>query len=374
MHATRLGSFNALDQQLRMPARWEPWVGKSKPSIRTIERSLETVHLDGQREMLIVVAQEGKRKKVFHRLYPDTYWVGALDGEEPYASFKRCCPKCLTREIKIAGEPVTQYYHRYVVLQLVGVKPALLLDIEPLFPGETETTAGLRLMERFHNRCPRLIDVLTLDAFYLQAPFVKKVSEMGYYQVIVLKQENRDLYQDVDGLCRLTPCKALTEPGGRYQVWDIKDLTSWSQLGRSVRVVRSLEKKLKRERVAKKRSDREVAEDWRWAVISPQGKTVDSSITDEMIIRWGHARWDEETRGFGELTQYWDLDHNYHHHPNAMLANLLILFLVFFLTTVFFDRNLKAPQREGRTRLHLSQLFMDDLILQKLESFWTHPP
>jgi hypothetical protein len=192
--------------------------------------------------------------------------------------------------------------------------------------------------------------------------------------VIVLKQENRDLYQDVDGLCRLTPCKVLTEPGGRYQVWDIKDLTSWSQLGRSVRVVRSLEKKLKRERVAKKRSDREVAEDWRWAVISPQGKTVDSSITDEMIIRWGHARWDEETRGFGELTQYWDLDHNYHHHPNAMLANLLILFLVFFLTTVFFDRNLRSPQREGRTRLHLSQLFMDDLILQKLESFWTHPP
>lgn len=371
MHAMRLGSHNALGQQLKIPSRWEPWVGDDKPSIRTIVRSSEGLDLTGQRAMLIQVGQEGKRKKTFRRLYSDTHWAAALDGIEPYASFNRSCPECLTRELTIDGEPVIQYYHRYVVLQLVGVVPVLPLDIEPLRPGDTEATAGLRLLQRFVGRCPRFLDIVTLDAFYLQAPFVLETLKLGLTLQIILKQENRELYQDAQGLCDITPSETIHGVGKEIQVWDLEDLNSWQSLGKPVRVVRSLEKEQVRERVAGKTIERIEERDWQWAMIGPSGAEKIPVETARLI---GHARWDEETRGFGELTQYWNLDHNYHHQPQAMLANLMTLFLAFFLTTVFFDRNLKPPQREGRTRLHLSRLFMDDLVLQKLESFWDLPP
>lgn len=371
MHALRLGSHNALGQQLKIPARWEPWVGKEKPSIRTCERSLEVLDLQGQREIIALVAQEGKRKKVFRRLYPDSHWVGALDGLEPYCSFKRCCPECLTRQIKVGDKTLTQYYHRYVVLQLVGVTPALELDIEPLLPGDTEVSAGLRLFRRFTKRCPRFLDAVTLDAFYLQAPFVREALEFGLTLIIVLKQETRELYRDADGLRKITPSKTIHGVNKVSEVWDLEGLTSWKSLGIPVRVVASLEKGTKTERIAKQSIETVEQRDWQWAVIGPDRA---EKIPSELVSMWGHARWDEETRGFGELTRYWELDHNYHHHPQAMQANLMILFLAFFLTTVFFDRNLKPPQREGRTRLHLSQLFMDDLVLQKLESFWGQAP
>jgi len=371
MHALRLGSFNALEQQFRIPQRWDPWVGALKPSADTLGYALERYDPDPIRRMLTRIGQQAKRKKALRRLYPDAYWVGALDGVETLKSRKRHCLTCCTREIEVGGQTVTEYYHRDVVLQLVGVLPAFPLDQEAVLPGETETAAGLRLLERFHQRVPRFLDVLTLDAFYLQAPFVNRALELGYGLVIVLKQENRDLYQDAEGLFGITKSETLAlGVEGTAEVWDIQDLTSWSQLGRPVRVVRSLEDKLRRERVAGKAVERKVREDWRWAVVFPDAQQPPS----ESIRRWGHARWDEETRGFGELTQHWHLNHCYRHHPTAMLVCRLILFLAFVLTTLFFTRNLKPVLREGKSRLHLAWLLYDDLVLGGVESFWPQPP
>jgi hypothetical protein len=371
MHAVRLGSLNGLEQQLQIPGRWEPWVGPVKPSADTVAYALERCDPESLRAMLAGVAHLAKRKKAFRRLYPDAYWVGALDGIETYKSKKGHCSTCCERNVGTEEEPIIEYYHREVVLQLVGVTPACILDEEPILPGETETTAGLRLLERFHARMPRFLDVLTMDAFYLQAPFAKRALDLGYGLVTILKQENRDLYQDAEGLFQITKSEKVTlGVNGTAEVWDVKGLTSWSQLGRPVRVVREHKEYCKRERVAKKLVERQVKEDWRWAAIFPEGQQPPA----DLIRRWGHARWDEETRGFGELTQQWHLDHCYHHHPTAMLACRLILFLAFFLTTIFFQRNLKPALREGKTRLHLAHLLADDLIRGGWKSFWAQPP
>ena len=294
MHSIRLGSLNGLEQQLQIPGRWEPFVGPIKPSADAVAYAMERCDPEPLRMMLAGVARLAKRKKAFRRLYPDTYWVGALDGIETYKSKKSCCENCCQRNVGTDEKPVIEYYHREVVLQVVGVTPACLLDEEPVLPGETETTAALRLLERFHARMPRFLDVLTMDAFYLQAPFAKRALDLGYGLVTILKQENRDLYRDAGGLFQITMPETAALVNGTIKVWDVKDLTSWSQLGRPVRVVRELKKYIKRERVAQKWGEREVIEDWRWAVVFPDGQ---QPLTD--IIRcWGHARWDEETRGF----------------------------------------------------------------------------
>jgi hypothetical protein len=372
MHTLRLGSINELESQLNMPARWDPWVGigKRKPSADTIGYSLDRYDLAGPRQILAEVGKAAKRKKVFRRLYCDLHWVAALDGVETHKSRKRCCDRCCTRELKIGDEIVTEYYHREVVMQLVGVTPALNLDVEPVLPGETEVAAALRLPARIHRALPRFIDVLTMDAFYLQAPFVSQALEFGYGLVIVLKNEERDLYQDADGLFQAAPAETIARADGQVQLWDVNGLTSWPQLGRKVRVVRALEDTLERERVAQKWTYRQIVRDWRWAVIFPDGKKP----PPELVRLWGHARWDEETRGFGELTQHWHLNHCYRHHPTAIVACRLILFLAFFLTTVFFDRNLKPAVRLGKSRIHLTLLLADDLAKGARQSFWAQPP
>ncbi len=91
-----------------------------------------------------------------------------------------------------------------------------------------------------------------MDALYLQAPFTRILLEEGFEAVTVLKQENRDLYQDVDGLLKLikTPVVRI-EDSKKIQQWDFENLSSWPQLKRSVRVVCSKEETIKRIRKAR---------------------------------------------------------------------------------------------------------------------------
>lgn len=376
-HVLRLGSFNGAEQQLRMPNRWETWAGSPKPSADTLAYALERFELDPLREWLCLLCQQAKRRKVFQRLYPDIHWLWALDGIETYCSRKVHCAQCLVREITVNEEKVEEYYHRDVVLHLVGATPAFPLDIEPLLAGETEVDAALRLIERWHARASRLFDAFTVDAFYLQAPFVKKVLDMGYGVMAVLKDEKRDLYKDVEGLLvKERPAETITVDGRTVELWDFQDMSTWPQLGRAVRVVRSLERY--QERQHRRRGDDggpwitiEKESDWRWAAVFPDEKMPPR----DLIRRWGHARWDEETRGFCELTKHWHLDHSFHHHPIARLACFLILFLAFILTAIFFYRNLKPAIRAGMTRLHLARLLADGLV-QGVVSFWrkARPP
>lgn len=369
--AVRFGSLNQLGAQFKIPGRWERWVGSRKPSADTMAYSLDRLYLKLLRRLLWTIAKQCKRKKVFRRLFPDVHWVAALDGIETYKSQKKDnCPHCLSRRILCGDEYVTEYYHRYVVLQLVGVTPAVVLDVEALNPGETEASAGVRLLKRFLDRHPRYLDVITLDAFYLQAPFVKELLRYRLHLVIVLKQENRELYQDVMGLCESVPARITKVGAEEIRFWDLGELRTWSQLGREVRVVRSVEKELTGKRKNGDFVFKQTVRDWFWCVISPEER---GNLDGELIAKWGHARWDEETRGFCELTQHWHLDHCYRHNANAMLASLMILFLAFTLTTIFFQRNLKGIWKKF-ARVALSRLLMDDLAGQYNGSFWSTAP
>jgi len=176
---------------------------------------------------------------------------------------------------------VTQYYHRVVVLQLVDVFPPLILDIESVLPEEDEVAAALRIVKRLRQRYPRFLDVITFDALYLRAPFVKAVRDEKLDVVIVLKQENRELYQDVEGLLKITPPLANSPEGTQW--WDIEGLTSWAQLDDSTRVIRSLEPKTKRVRVARQWKEQTTPSDWRWVT-----SLAKAQAPTEWVHRWGH--------------------------------------------------------------------------------------
>lgn len=371
LFAVRLGSFNALEQQLNVPGRWDPWVGPAKPSADTMGYSLARFDLDPLRDALALVAHKAKRKKALRRLSPDPtpYWGAAFDGHELWSGFHRCCDKCLTRQVDTPKGPKTQYYHRIVMLQMVDVSPALILDIEPILPGEGEVATALRILDRLLFRYPRFLDFVTADALYLQAPFFHAVEDKGLHVIVVFKQENRELYQDVEGLIPRTAPTLLQEANGVIHRWDLENLTTWTQLNHSVRVVRSLEEKTRRHRTGGRWVEETLVSDWRWATTFPA-----ATVSADWIARWGRARWDIENRGFNELGEHWGMDHCFHHHPNAIMAILLILALAFGLTTLFFDRNLKPAFRQGKTRLFLTSLLADDLAQSNDRSFWSQPP
>lgn len=359
MFALRLGSFNRLEQELRRPGRWNRFVGGRTPSADTLGYALRVFDLEPLRAMLRHHHREAWRTKSVHGRPGEGFRVIAIDGHEMRWSSARRCPECQFRDVetKVGAETriVRQYYHRFVVAQWVGVTPPGLLDVEPVHPGEGEVVAARRLLDRLLSHHGRLIDVVTADAIYLEAPFLRKVLDAGKHFVVVMKQEARELYQDADQLRKAVAPQVSQEGSRTSTIWDLPDLTTFTTLGLPVRVVWAEERTARRKVVGGDRQG--IIEDKLWVWVTD---LTAAQVSVSRIQRWGHDRWDLENRGFNELVQYWQMDHYFVHDAIAMEAILLTLALVFLTTYLFYERNLNPALRRHLNRLALSARFAED--------------
>lgn len=349
MFLLRHRSFNRLEQELLRPGRWERLVGPCKPSADTIGRVLSQLDLDALRGLVVQVTRKAWRNKAIHGTARDPYRVVALDGHELFSSTARCCSRCSEREVKDGTKTAVQYFHKVVAAQWTGVTPPALLDLELIEPGEGEVTAAKRLGPRLWANYPRLIDVVAADALYLEAPFLRVVLEAGKHFVIVLKQENRLLYQDADRLRRLITPQLVRQGNKTTRLWDLPQLSSFPTLGVDVRVVWAEETTVENQFVGGQRQAVVKERTWIWVTDLPP-----SSVPATTIQTWGHARWDIENRAFNELTTLWHADHCFIHEPRAIEAILLILALAFLVSFLFYERNLKPQARRHLTRLALA--------------------
>lgn len=365
MYVLRLRSFNALEQELRVSKRWEAWVGSRKPSADTIGRVFAKMSPDELRQILLAVHRSAWRRKAIHLRPGESYRVLAVDGHEVGASRARCCSECLVREVRVGDETVLEYYHRIVVAQWVGVIPPAILDLERISPKEGEVPAARRLLERVLRQHSRLIDVISADALYLEAPFLEQVLDAGKHAVIVMKQERRDLYQDAERLRSLVEPQVLVDGPRTTRLWDLPELSSFTTLNRPVRVVWVEEQTRKRKIVGGKPKDILEQKTWIWVTDLPS-----AIVPPAKIQRWGHDRWDLENRGFNELATLWHMDHYFIHDTTAIETLLLTLALAFVTTYLFYERNLKALARRHLTRLALAARLVDDLTLLRGASAW----
>ena len=198
----RMGSLNAWEQVGR--ARfWQSWLQEPAFSADTLGRVHALLDANGLRRGIHDVYERLKRNKAL----PDIYGLGVvvLDGHESHASYLRHCSGCLQRTIHGAGGDRIQFYHRQVTLLLLsGALPGreavrLLLDHEPQRPGEDEVETALRLLARVIPAYPRAFDLVLADALYAKAPFFNSLLARGKQALVVLKEERRNLYQDVAG-------------------------------------------------------------------------------------------------------------------------------------------------------------------------------
>lgn len=258
-----------------------------------------------------------------------------------------------------------EYYHRVVVAQWVGVTPPAILDVELIKNGEGEVVAAKRLLQRVFLNYSRLIDVITADALYLEAPFIRMVLAAGKHFVIVMKQEKRDLHQDADRLRALIQPTIIGEGSKTIQMWDIPELTSFRTLGKAVRVVWAEEESVKHKIIGGNRTKVQERETWIW-VTDFSANAVPAS----KIRQWGHDRWNLENRGFNELVNLWHMDHCFIHNTTAIEALLLTLSLAFLLTYLFYERNLKPAARLFMTRLAMARRLLEDLALIAGSNIW----
>lgn len=299
------------------------WVGVSEAFREdTIRYSYSSFHLAPLEEMLVSINKKLKRNKVFSQGQVAGRIIAALDGVEVLSSYSRCCDYCLERTVwekPREGEPIEriQYYHRAVGCQIVSslVKP--LLGVEWLAPGEDETAAAKRLLKKIDNWYgSRFFDVLLLDSLYAQAPVLKLAEEIGWDLVVVLKQENRELFKDAQGLFDHRPpdlsfVESQSGQSAKVRIWDQDGLPFTQDYPRPLRVLRADERVTENRRYGTK--VKAVTTHHRWIWIS----TLDSRTVKARIL-WqiGHMRWKNENNGWNDLTQNWKMKHGFLHACN----------------------------------------------------------
>ena len=339
---TRRGSYLDLAEQTRSRRRWRHLCGLKAPVQHEIFGYVtERRTPEDWRQNQAKVAKELKRNKALESCKIKGLLFLSIDANEHFATFSRTCPRCCRRQFEVLDDhgqevQVTQYYHRYVYAHLSGPKSNLVLDVEPIVPGQDECAAALRLLGRIRRLYgPRFFDGITADAWYAKGPFLRVLDKLGWLWIAVLKREDMEVFQEAVQLSK------NQKPGVEFQdeqrqrqvqLWEVKDLhfsDGYTQ-GRSVQVVRSEERWT--ERSVEGGHKRAQAQQSQWMWVACPGL---SSYSPEVVYQAGHRRWGIENQAFNELTQGYHLTHCYHHDPTSMLVQMLILIFAFTLFTAF---------------------------------------
>jgi hypothetical protein len=280
--------------------------------------SLAGFHLEGLEQMLTNINRTLKRNKVFDADRVQGRIVAALDGVETLSSYSRHCDSCLERRVMVrkAGVKVEQlqYYHRAVGCQIINGPVKTFLALEWLKPGEGEDTAALRLLRNLPDRYgSRFFDILLLDALYAQAPVFKLADEIGWYLVVSLKQNHRELYQSAVRLFAQRPadCSLTERYGGKSyqcQIRDTDGLPFSSDYPEPVRVVRSEESLTQNHYRRGKLAAETTEHEWLW-ITTPDPQAFPPTL----VLGLGHDRWKQENNGWNDLTQNWAFKHGYLH-------------------------------------------------------------
>lgn len=370
MFWARLGSLNALET-VRTARFWKRWLGAETTSADTMGRVQSTVDAGQLREGLHAVYTRLKRNKALPlNLGLD---VAVLDGHEQHASYRRHCSGCRQRIIKTEDGERIQYYHRQVTLMLLpgtrsDRKPLrILLDCEPMLAGEDEVATAMRLLTRVLAAYPRAFDLVLADALYGTAPFLNFLIARGKHGLVVLKDERRNLYQDVAGLFTHLPPQQAKRQRRDCQWWDFPDLVSWPQVKIPLRVVRSLETySVHRQLDGETHPE---TSDWTWVTTLPR-----QQAPTERIVAWGHQRWDIENFGFNELVNGWEADHIYKHDPLAIETFLLLVFLAYNVFHAFLNLNLKPQLRQNKPEVYWARLIAAEIYCAAGTRPWNRAP
>jgi hypothetical protein len=360
-----LPSLLQLQAETKLP-QWQRWVGYpreiSHDTFGYVSARMDPAQL---RRAGIWICRKLKRGKAFESNKISGLLAVSLDANEQFCSDHRCCEECLTREITCKDAQgkefsKTQYYHKQVYAQLSGPELSVILDVEPMRQGEEECAAALRLLRRMRQKYGRrFFDVVVVDSWYTNGPFLKTVvEELGWPVIAVLKQQRYEVHQEALALSDgQKPTRVVERDGRQVEIWEVSSLRFTDTYAGPVRVVRVRERWTERKRVGQQWQREAKEQNWIWVVAGDLEGYDGAAVRD-----LGHLRWKIENHAFGELTQHWHLTHCAHHHPVAVMALLWIKIIAFTLFHAFailhgkLFRLGKATLNEVRKQIYRSLL------------------
>jgi hypothetical protein len=293
------------------------------------------------RDTVTAVVRQAKRNKAFD----GSRWIGlALDGTGAGGSQKKKCRWC--RPIRNKKKEIVGYGHKLVMVSAAGKGLSLPLDVEPYGPGDSEYSAGQRLLRRVVKSVgSRFADYVVVDGEFATAPFVHAAGGLGLKVVARLKANLPELCEAAQRrFAGCPPDQTFRYGSDRVEIWDADDFDPWEKLRwETVRVIYYRQHK-------------------------PDGTIVEAYwLTDfskrqagsQAIFGMAKSRWQIENQGFNDAKNRYGFEHICHHHPNSLLINWLITVLTLTLERLYRLRHLhrgKHPVLEPIALLRLLRL------------------
>jgi hypothetical protein len=384
----RMGSFRQLSKDVKagMIRKFIPHVDKETYCANTIANGLENIDTDILQRELTVVPRKLRRNKAYGTAsHPGTIGglrIVAVDGTEYFRSDSIHCDKCLEFHVHTKDGIKIEYAHRIVIMQTVGRLHSsavqAILGAEPVLPKdakEGEEPSGhegegvaarrliLKMIDFYGNQ---YFIVITTDALYTNEPFVEFANELGKYLVSRVKDERTTLYKEIEALSSLVEPIYVNDREEQIEYWiyEIPDLHKSLGWEVSIRGFKVIEKEYKIV------SGRQI---YTKQEIFHSMTTLPEEIADADVVRQiVHAKWGIENNGIKDLKDNWYMEHNFHHHPNATFALLLILFMVYNLFYAYVFRHMKSYRLHHPTMKRISEDFVSSFLHWKWRMSWVH--
>lgn len=271
------------------------------------------------RKALTDTLKRTKRNKGFR----DQPWLGlAMDGTGGggTSSTDPVCAWCRPR--KTEDGRVTGHRHELAMASLVGARLILPFDVEAYGPGDSEYSAGRRLLKRvIHSLGPRFVQHVVCDAKFGAAPFLNEVIELGLDAIVSLKDNLPDLSARAEVRFHARPPDAtFVLNGEQLEVWDDEDFLPWEGLRWTrVRVIR----------YRQHRRDGSTTEAY-W--LTSYSKAQVGSLT---LIKLAKSRWEIENEGFNEAKTRHGMEHICHHEQNSLVVGWLLMLLAIVIERLY---------------------------------------
>ena len=190
------------------------------------------------RKSVAEMVRQAKRNKAFE----GSRWIGlALDGTGAGRSEQNKCPLC--RPVRNQKEEIVGYHHKLVMVSVAGTGLTLPLDVEPYGPGDSEYSAGQRLLCRaVETLGVRFADYVVVDGEFATAPFLHTAGDLGVKVVARLKGNIPGLFEAAQRrLASRRPDTVFRQGSDWVEVWDADDFDPWETLRwETVRVIHGL--------------------------------------------------------------------------------------------------------------------------------------
>ncbi len=290
------------------------------------------------RQAAAQVLSRAKRNKAFD----ECVFIGlAIDGTTSGRCQDQGCPLC--RPFRNNQKEIVGYRHHCVMISVVGTGLSLPFDVEPYGPGDSEYSAGQRLLRRaVANLGARFADYVVVDGGFATAPFLHTADAVGLKVVARLKDNLPELLAAAQKRFRSQRPKFCFRDGqDRVEIWDADDFDPWETLHwETVRVIRYRQHKPNGE------------------VIEAYWLTNFSSrrVGSRSLYRMAKSRWEIENQGFNDAKSRYGFRHICHHEPNSLLVQWLITALALTIERLYRLRYLHRGTHPVLSAIELVRL------------------